>query len=568
MTPAIELPQAYQRVAVRIARGFQTKLPRNVLREDLEQAALEGLADGLRKLAERGQSADNGESEWYLRTRIRGNILDWLRAEDWLPRRARCARPDGSQPRAATIVRMDDVGPHFEEHLEASGATPEEQAIANVDRELILAATASLPPRLQRIVRLHYTRGAKFLDIARELGCSEPRISQLHARAIGLLREHLSALKRSPRLSALEGASDSMEGEATSEPSGPHRATRSPQSGSRPAPPFACGVRASRLGAPTAPSAHRPGPRGGRGAEPGGPPRSDCYRVAPRGARVDSARDAAEDIEPEPEWFYDVDWQRADRGGVAMSAEARALVPVSSVLPEEGLDLVAEVKRYQLFLIEQALLRTGNNKAQAAQLLGLNRTTLVEMIKRLEVPERAPEPVPVVSIQPLHEQLRPIILETIEQCGGNRTRAARALGIGHATMYRYLYGDSRAKVVHEAPDTHPPDTLPGAQPVAPPIEPAPTSEPAPPSEQPPEPPESEPIGAPPAPQALKSEPPTGVYLNRVSRSAVARLRAAGLTRDRIAIELGVSVWAVDKVLRSPAPLAKCGTREDDPARAG
>jgi len=29
--------------------------------------------------------------EWYVRVRIRGAILDELRAQDWLPRRARAA---------------------------------------------------------------------------------------------------------------------------------------------------------------------------------------------------------------------------------------------------------------------------------------------------------------------------------------------------------------------------------------------------------------------------------------------------------------------------------------------
>ena len=33
-------------------------------------------------------------------------------------------------------------------------------------------------------------------------------------------------------------------------------------------------------------------------------------------------------------------------------------------------------------LIEQALARTGGNRNAAAQLLGLNRTTLVEKLKR------------------------------------------------------------------------------------------------------------------------------------------------------------------------------------------
>ena len=52
------------------------------------------------------------------------------------------------------------------------------------------------------------------------------------------------------------------------------------------------------------------------------------------------------------------------------------------VLPDQGFDLFTAVESYQNNLIRQALARTGGNKNKAAQLLGLNRTTLVEMIRR------------------------------------------------------------------------------------------------------------------------------------------------------------------------------------------
>ena len=51
-------------------------------------------------------------------------------------------------------------------------------------------------------------------------------------------------------------------------------------------------------------------------------------------------------------------------------------------LPAEGLSFRDEVDRLEGQLIRQALDRTGGNKNQAAQLLGLNRTTLLEKIKK------------------------------------------------------------------------------------------------------------------------------------------------------------------------------------------
>ena len=58
-------------------------------------------------------------------------------------------------------------------------------------------------------------------------------------------------------------------------------------------------------------------------------------------------------------------------------------------LPIAGLDLRAAVEAFENDLIRQALVRTGWNKNQAAQLLGLNRTTLVEMLKRKRLGGRA-----------------------------------------------------------------------------------------------------------------------------------------------------------------------------------
>jgi transcriptional regulator with PAS, ATPase and Fis domain len=51
-------------------------------------------------------------------------------------------------------------------------------------------------------------------------------------------------------------------------------------------------------------------------------------------------------------------------------------------LPETGLDFNEAVNEFENELILQALQRTSGNKNQAATLLGLNRTTLVEKLKR------------------------------------------------------------------------------------------------------------------------------------------------------------------------------------------
>lgn len=58
-------------------------------------------------------------------------------------------------------------------------------------------------------------------------------------------------------------------------------------------------------------------------------------------------------------------------------------------LPDSGIDLRNAVESFENQLIRQALERTKWNKKQAATLLGLNRTTLVEMLKRKRIAPRA-----------------------------------------------------------------------------------------------------------------------------------------------------------------------------------
>ncbi|MGE0449728.1 MAG: sigma-54-dependent transcriptional regulator [Vicinamibacterales bacterium] len=64
------------------------------------------------------------------------------------------------------------------------------------------------------------------------------------------------------------------------------------------------------------------------------------------------------------------------------SAEEKSDSPSVS-LPEDGLDLDSLIAGIERDLIQRSLERTGGNKGQAAKLLNLKRTTLVEKIKRL-----------------------------------------------------------------------------------------------------------------------------------------------------------------------------------------
>jgi DNA-binding NtrC family response regulator len=66
----------------------------------------------------------------------------------------------------------------------------------------------------------------------------------------------------------------------------------------------------------------------------------------------------------------------------AASLEGNALEPQ---LPDGGIDLRDAVERFENALILQALERTGWNKNQAASMLQINRTTLVEKLKKKDL---------------------------------------------------------------------------------------------------------------------------------------------------------------------------------------
>lgn len=172
-----------RRVVQKVAR----RLPANVQRDDLLAAGVCGLADSLRR-----NGGDGGEAfAWYARVRIRGAIFDELRAQDWLPRRLRDrpARPDDAGP--ASFVSFDDMGA---EHGEIAGDDDPSAAVeASSERRALARALLTLSERERVVVARYYFDGARLREISAELGVSEPRISQILARAVSRLRELLLA---------------------------------------------------------------------------------------------------------------------------------------------------------------------------------------------------------------------------------------------------------------------------------------------------------------------------------------------------------------------------------------
>ena len=59
-------------------------------------------------------------------------------------------------------------------------------------------------------------------------------------------------------------------------------------------------------------------------------------------------------------------------------------LPAEVSIPDEGVEMEQLVANYEHSLIQRALERSGGNKRQAAELLHLKRTTLIEKLRRLE----------------------------------------------------------------------------------------------------------------------------------------------------------------------------------------
>jgi RNA polymerase sigma factor for flagellar operon FliA len=178
-----------ERMATRMVRH----LPPSVLREDLVAAGAMGLLDASRRfVGERG-----AQFEWYARVRIRGAMIDELRTLDWLTRHERSkarAHAVSGEGDALSVVGLEDLpeqqrSPPTRESMSPAGLTEK-----RMDRQALSDAIARLPEREASIVSMHYVDGRPFKEIAEILQLSEPRISQLHTRAVKLLRRIMGAV--------------------------------------------------------------------------------------------------------------------------------------------------------------------------------------------------------------------------------------------------------------------------------------------------------------------------------------------------------------------------------------
>lgn len=227
-----ELVLAYAPLVRSVAGRMQIGLPPSVEFGDLVGYGMLGLLDAMQKY----QPELGVKFETYAATRIRGAMLDGLRAYDWAPRALRqkarqvsqvIGKLEASLGRSATdaeIATALSITITEFEHLlmelnglalislyqplestdEATGilanVLPDPQAVNPMTQyekqELSIALTAAieaLPERERLLVALYYHDEMTLKEIGAILDVSESRVCQLHTRALLRLRAHLVA---------------------------------------------------------------------------------------------------------------------------------------------------------------------------------------------------------------------------------------------------------------------------------------------------------------------------------------------------------------------------------------
>jgi RNA polymerase sigma factor for flagellar operon FliA len=215
-------------VASRVATG----LPASVDQADLVSYGMFGLIDALQKF----EPVRGNKFETYAIPRIRGAIIDELRAMDWVPRSVRFKQREIEKALAdlesmlkrqptekelaerlgmsmhelhevitqisfVSVLALDEtvsVGADRGEKvslvdtLADKGFDPSTGVESQETRGLLAAAINELSEREKIVVTLYYFEGLTLAEIGDILGVTESRVCQIHTKAVGVLRGQMT----------------------------------------------------------------------------------------------------------------------------------------------------------------------------------------------------------------------------------------------------------------------------------------------------------------------------------------------------------------------------------------
>ena len=188
--------------------------------EDLVMVGIIGLIDAMNKY----KKDKKNQFKTYAEFRIRGEIIDELRKQDWMTRSERTkqkkykrAKRDlteelGRAPtsdevsnvlhfKSKDMIRMEQYenGETIKQYVE--GETVGQGSLTPVEfesyslKKTLSVVMDELPKTMRLIVTLKYFEDLNFSEISEVVNLSEGRICQLHAEALELLKEHIENQK-------------------------------------------------------------------------------------------------------------------------------------------------------------------------------------------------------------------------------------------------------------------------------------------------------------------------------------------------------------------------------------
>jgi len=223
-----EIVLEYAPLVRHIANRLAARLPENLDRDDLVQAGMIGLLDAIEKY----DSGREAQFRTYAEFRIKGAMLDDLRASDWVPRTVRehADRITKSHTElAAALGRAPDeneiakhLGMNLEDYhalllkaravnllsIEDLAAASDDGERANIFdviedpfisdpldalslgdlKQRLVAAIKELPEKEQLVLSLYFDEGLNLKEIGAVLDLTESRASQIRTQAIMRLR--------------------------------------------------------------------------------------------------------------------------------------------------------------------------------------------------------------------------------------------------------------------------------------------------------------------------------------------------------------------------------------------
>lgn len=172
--------------------------------------------------------------ETYVSKRIRGMVIDLARKQDWMPRNLRkrskeideatseLANTLGRYPTSAEVAQLLEVSVekyqkdmaciamnnvislealmdvnefenlHFEIASRDKNGMPDQMLEEQEIKDVLVHSINNLQENERIVLSLYYVENLLLRDIAQVMNVSEPRVSQLHTRAIGKLRKEMT----------------------------------------------------------------------------------------------------------------------------------------------------------------------------------------------------------------------------------------------------------------------------------------------------------------------------------------------------------------------------------------